>query len=125
MNQSAAGDLPEGFGELNPYASVWALATEGERNRARRHSSMRELEAFYQTMLPHMERIIAFLNDRNLHGLNAPEQNLLAMAKSFMEVAISVELFREPDPADAFPADRYRIEEISLVDQAKRGADNE
>lgn len=103
--------LPPGFEGLSVHTPRWALPTEAARNLARRTASMEELESFYQAMLPQMERIIAFLNGRELSALDGPEQDLLALAKSFMEAAISVELFREPDPADAFPGDRYRIEE--------------
>jgi hypothetical protein len=103
--------LPPGFEDLDQLAAKWARPTEVERNTARRTSSMAELESVYATLLPRMPAIVAALNQRRLPDLDPAERSLLWMALSFMEVAHSVELFKEPDPSDAFPAGRYAIRE--------------
>ena len=103
--------IPTAFSSLEPFVEKWALPSEAERNRERRLSPMADLEAFYNTILPQMRAIISHLNAFALEEMPEPEKRLLDMAKSFMEVAIAVEMFKEPDETGAFPADQYRIQE--------------
>jgi len=114
IDLAALHELSPDFADLGPFSGKWALATEAERNAMRRTTSMRELTAFYDAMLPRMRDIIAHLNMSPLDHLSTPDRLLLNMALSFMEVAMAVEVFKEPDETGAFPADRYHIEESGL-----------
>ena len=52
--------LPSEFAELEPFAAEWCLATERERWAQRMSSSMDELQAFYDAMLPRVPEAIAY-----------------------------------------------------------------
>lgn len=103
-----AASLPAEFADLAPHMA-WALATEGARNARRRAATLAELQAYYNAMLPRMRAVIAHLNTFPLDNLPPPQRNLLYLALSFMEAAMSVEVFKEPDETGAFPPDRYLI----------------
>jgi hypothetical protein len=51
-------ELPEGFAELEPLVP-WSLETEPERSAKRQASSMEELQALYDAVLPRAEEIFA------------------------------------------------------------------
>ena len=51
--------LPAGFAALEPYVDAWAHATNAARLERRMSSSMDEIEAFYNTMLPLIEAALA------------------------------------------------------------------
>ncbi len=106
-----ANPLPQGFADLARFVSAWALPTETERSCKRRSSSMEELRTYYESLLPRMDAIIAHLNQFPLDALPEPEQRLLYLALSFMEVSPAVELFNAPDEPGVFDAARFRIVE--------------
>src|SRR5262249_9935455 len=51
--------LPREFGELEPWAATWCLATEAERWAERMRSSMAELRDFYDAFFPRAGEAIA------------------------------------------------------------------
>jgi len=104
-----SGELPEKFNELERFISEWSLATEQERNRKRRSSSMQEIRSFYDAMLQRMPAISEHLNGFSLHELPQKERRLLDLAFSFMEIAPAVEVYFSPDVPDAIEAERLLI----------------
>lgn len=76
---------------------------------------MASLTAFYEAILPHMRDIISYLNRRSIDDFDAQEKRLLHLAFAFMEVAMAVEVFKEPDESEAFPAERYLVLESRPV----------
>jgi hypothetical protein len=50
--------LPPGFEILDPFAADWALETQDQRYVKRRNTSAEALRAFYDAMLPHIEKIL-------------------------------------------------------------------
>jgi hypothetical protein len=103
-----SNSLPAQFEDLNNF-TIWALPTETERNRKRRTSTMAELQAFYDAILPRMDAIIAYLNQFPLDNMPADAQRLFYMALSLMEVSTAVELLGEPDESGVFDAERFKI----------------
>ncbi|HET9529499.1 MAG TPA: hypothetical protein VFQ92_04055 [Blastocatellia bacterium] len=103
--------LPEQFQDLGPFAAMWSLATESERNRRRRASTMEQLQAFYDAVLPRMDSIITYLNQYSLDDMPEDARRLFYIALSFMEVSPAVELLHEPDEAGVFEAERFKIVE--------------
>ncbi|MEW6105539.1 MAG: hypothetical protein AB1563_04135 [Bacillota bacterium] len=101
--------LPDGFAELEQFVQAWALDSERERNRKRLASSMEEIRRFYETMLRHMEALVAHLGRFTLQDLPQPERRLLHLALSLMEVAPAVETYSSPDVPDAIAAHRLII----------------
>jgi hypothetical protein len=57
----AEHQLPEAFADLAPYLA-WALPTGRERCAKRRSSTMTEINAFYQAMLPRMDEILSYVD---------------------------------------------------------------
>lgn len=110
MSADAAGlKLPEGFAELERFMSDWALGSEQERNHKRLTSSMGEIQLFYDAMLRSMEALLTHLTRFRLLDLPPPEQRLLSLALSLMEVAPAVEVYGTSDVPDAIAASRFLI----------------
>ena len=112
---SADAMLPGGFADLERFAATWCLPTQAERHGQRVSSEMRDLEDFYQTILPRMDAIAEYLNPMPLNELDTTARNLLNLSLSFIEVSLAVELFHAPDDPRGLPHGRYQIIE-SLTD---------
>ena len=91
MNMAAV-TLPEAFAELEPFAG-WALPTEGERYAKRMASTLEEMDAFYQAVLPLVEPMMQHLDGYELGSLDEPEQRLMQLLYSFMTVSWAVEVW--------------------------------
>ena len=90
--------LPSQFDGLASHLS-FALPTAKDRWRHRSSSTMSELQAFYDAMVPHMAAIMAYLQDfpADEQKLEPPVLNLVRLAKAFMDVSVSIELLHSPD----------------------------
>ena len=100
--------LPEPFTHLNCW-SRFALSSEDARMRARLSADMRELTDFYRTMLPEMEKAANYLDQWPLTELPASAKPLLYLTLMFMEAAMSVEFFKEPDVPEALGAEHMAV----------------
>ena len=87
--------LPPGLSDLERFAD-WMLPTSVERNSKRRGSSMDEINALYNALLPRLEEILAYLDQFSLEEMPHDAQRLLFLSLSLAEVSIAVELFHEP-----------------------------
>jgi len=97
--------LPSQFGDLERYAKKWCLATEGERYAERLSSSMVEMQAFYDAMLPRAEEAIAYCDQFALDDMPEDALNLLHLLYSVVTVSFPVEAWgqaRIPDTGAAF-----------------------
>jgi hypothetical protein len=92
--------LPGEFADLEPYAGTWCLATEPERWARRMSSSIDELDAFYDAILPRVEEAIAYCDTFSLDRMPEDAVNLLRMVHSFVIVSFPVELWRQPHVPD-------------------------
>jgi len=106
--------LPEPFQDLEPFVTAWALATETQRNQHRLTSSMTQIQAFYDTLMPRMEAVLSHLSQFPLNRLpeeadSLPEETrrLLYLAFSVAEVATAVELYQQPSVIDGFDPRRF------------------
>ena len=88
--------LPGEFAELEPFAEKWCLATEPERWATRMASSMEEMQAFYDAILPRVPDAIAFCDKFPLDDMPDDARNLLRLVYSFVIVSFPVELWRQP-----------------------------
>jgi hypothetical protein len=98
--------FPAPFAELEPFAA-WALATESQRARKRRGSTMAEIRALYDTVLPRMEAILDYLNPLPLDNMPDDAQRLLHLTLALAEVAPAVELFNQPLVTDGYDPERF------------------
>ena len=85
--------LPKRFSDLEPFME-WSLPTEAQRIAMRLDRSDEELRSFYNAMLPKLDDIAQYLNQFPLDRMPNEAERLLDLAKSFMEVAQSVEYGR-------------------------------
>jgi hypothetical protein len=107
---NTATSLPAEFSDLTDLTNDWALDGMAALNRARLQHSMAEIDTFYQRMLERMDAIMSYLQGLPTSSPLAPmDRNLYQLACAYMEVAPAVELFRDPDVPDGFPAERFVI----------------
>jgi hypothetical protein len=99
--------LPEQFSDLERFIGVWDLATERQRNRKRVASTIEELRAFYNVMLPRMGPIMEYLNQFPLDRMPDDARRLFYLTLSLAEVANAVELFKQPGVIDGFDPERF------------------
>lgn len=102
--------LPAAFAELEPFVG-WALPTEEERYRRRIGSSMADIQAFYDAILPVAAEARDYLDKFELTAMPAEAQRLLWMLFSLINIGYAVEIFGEPQVPDTGSAYMYRIGE--------------
>ena len=88
--------LPERFTDLAPYLA-WSLPTDRERSVKRQSSSMDEISAFYQAMLPRMDEILSYLEQYPPEQISADVKRLFALTLSLAKIAPAVEMYGEPN----------------------------
>ena|SRR6266850_952641 len=98
--------FPTPFADLESFAA-WALATETQRARKRRDSTMAEIQTFYDAILPRMDAILDYLNQLPLDNMPEESQCLLYLTLALAEVAPAVELFNQPLVTDGYDPERF------------------
>ena len=98
--------LPPDFEDLELYAH-WALPDATGRARKRASSPMREIQSFYDAMLPRMDEVMGYLNAYPLNKLSAEAERLMNMVMSLAEIGPAVEFYGEPAVIDGFPTERF------------------
>ena len=98
--------FPEGFEHLEPFAS-WALPTERARHAKKNASSMAEVRAFYDAMLPILPGALDHLNGYALSDLPAPDRRLLDLCLAMVEAAMTIENFGAVSPPFLMPLERF------------------
>ena len=93
----AERQLPEPFQDLEPYLE-WSLATDRERIIKRKTSTIAEITAFYQAMLPRMDAILSYLEQYPLEQVPSDVQRLFWLTLSVAKIAPAVEMYGEPVP---------------------------
>lgn len=101
-----AGTLPEGFADLETWCE-WSLGTMAERSAKRTATSMAEIGAFYEAMLPRMEAVLSFLQQFTPEDPPGEVETLLNLAHSFAEVAPAVECFGQQTVPYGFDVARF------------------
>lgn len=107
-----ADTVDESFQALTPLFSEWALMTESTRWEKRATSSMATLRDFYGRVGPCMPQIAAHLDAFAMGSLPPREKQLLGLALMFMEVAIAVEFFAQPEVPRGFPRQRWLAADV-------------
>ena len=96
----AGSMLPPEFADLEPFAAKWCLATEGERYSVRLASTMDEIQAFYDAMVPRAEEAIAYCDKFPLDDMPDDALNLLYLLYSMIVVSFPVECWGQPRVPD-------------------------
>ena len=92
----AAALLPPEFSDLEPFVADWCLDSEPERYAKRRASSMDEIQAFYDAIMPRAEEAIRYLEKFPLDDLPEDAWRLLKLLYSLILVSFAVEIWRQP-----------------------------
>jgi hypothetical protein len=92
--------LPAEFADLEPFAATWCLATEPERYGQRMASTVDEMQAFYDAMVPRAEAAMAHLEHFPFDSLPEDGVNLLHLLYSMVQVSFPVEVWRQPRVPD-------------------------
>ena len=93
--------LPPEFADLEPYAATWCLPTERQRYAQRLASSMDEMQAFYDALMPRAEDAIAYCDRFPLDDLPSDAERLLHLLYSLVMVSFPVEAWGQPRIPDS------------------------
>lgn len=100
--------LPAGFESLEPFVADWALADAVARMARRQASSIAEIRAFYDAILPLGEQALDYLRPFPLGALPVEAERLLKLMLSLAEIAPAVEWYDSPEVANGYPVSRIR-----------------
>lgn len=103
--------LPSEFADLERFAQRWCLASEHERYARRLASSLDEMRALYDAVLPRVEAAFAYCDRWPLDALPDDARHLLQLLHSFVMVSFPVEVWRSPRIPDVGDADLLRVVE--------------
>ena len=105
--------LPPEFSDLEPFVEEWCLDSEPERYAKRVSSSMDELQAFYDAVMPRAEAAIVYLEKFPLDDLPEDAWRLLKLLYSLILMSFAVEIWRQPKIPDTGTAQfELKIEPI-------------
>jgi hypothetical protein len=99
--------LPDQFRDLEPLAHIWDLPTEVERHAKRLASSITELRALYDALMPGINDVLSYLSEFQLEDLTPEGRNLFNPACSLAEIAPAVELFGQPEVPAGYDSRRF------------------
>ena len=88
--------LPAEFSDLEPFVAGWCLDSEPERYAKRLSSTMDEIQAFYDAMMPRAEAAIQYLEKFPLDELPEDAFRLLKLLYSLILMSFAVEIWRQP-----------------------------
>ncbi len=97
--------LPQGFSDLEPFVTAWALPTRAQRYEARLSKPFDELVRFYDAVAPRAEEAIAYLDRLDINALPEDATRLLHLQYSMILVSYAVNVFKQnriPDSGAAF-----------------------
>jgi len=93
--------LPREFADLEPLAPDWCLAEEPARFAKRLASSMDEMQAFYDALMPRAPAAISYLDRYTLDDMPQDALNLMYLVYSLVTVSFCVECWRAPRVPDS------------------------
>lgn len=92
--------LPDGFADLEPFLEKWARPHFQDRFTVRCESTMDDIRAFYDAMLPRVEAVLEALGDQPLDRLKGPWRRLFDLLMAFAHVGMAVERHGQPRAAN-------------------------
>ncbi len=100
--------LPRGFEALEPFVADWVQPDAPARLAKRQASTIAEIRAFYDTILPLGEKVLAYLRGVPLGDMPADAERLLKLMLALAEVGPAVEWYNDPFVYDGFDIRRTR-----------------
>jgi hypothetical protein len=98
--------LPKGYKDLQQWGD-WSLGTMIERRDRRANSSMEDIQAFYDAVLPRLDAILDHLSATKLDQMDASSEALMNLALTLAEMAPAVEQFFEPTISYGYDVTRF------------------
>lgn len=95
------GLLPDGFADLEPFVSLWAVDGANNRACARDLSTEAERNAFYAVASAALAPALARLDEKSIAEFGEAEQRLMNLMLSLAHVALAVESQGDAEPAHA------------------------
>jgi hypothetical protein len=92
--------LPPEFADLEPFAAKWCLGSERERFAERMSTSMADMQAFYDAIVPRAEDALAYCDKFPLDELPDEVLNLMHLLYSMIMVSFPVECWGQPQTPD-------------------------
>ena len=99
-DQLTPSGLPVEFADLEPFAG-WILESQDARYERRLASSMAEMQALYDTMLPRLPAVIAYCDQFSLDDLPEPAHKLMLLTYSLVQASFPVESWKQPRVPDS------------------------
>jgi hypothetical protein len=88
--------LPAEFADLEPFVAGWCLDSEPERYAKRLGSTMDEIQAFYDAIMPRAEAAMQYLDKLPLGDLPEDAWRLLKLLYSLIVMSFAVEIWKQP-----------------------------
>ncbi len=88
--------LPPEFADLERWVAEWCLDSEPERYAKRLASTMDEIQAFYDAIMPRAEDAIVYLEKLPLDDLPEDAHRLLKLLYSLILMSFPVEIWKQP-----------------------------
>ncbi len=88
--------LPAEFSDLEPFVADWCLDSEPERYAKRLSSTMGEIQAFYDAIMPRAEDAMVYLDRFPLDALPEDAVRLLKLLYSLILMSFAVEVWKQP-----------------------------
>jgi hypothetical protein len=88
--------LPAEFSDLERWVPGWCFDGEPERYAKRLASTMDEIQAFYDAVMPRAEAAIRYLEKFPLNDLPENASQLLKLLYSLVVMSFPVEIWRQP-----------------------------
>ena len=103
--------LPEEFADLEPFAETWSLPKADDRYQRRLASTMEELQAFYDAVVPRAEAAMDYLDRFDLDEMRDQAVHLLWLMSSLSTVSFAVDIFKQPMVPDSGAAYLHWVDE--------------
>jgi hypothetical protein len=89
------------------------VPTDRERVYRRVETPFKEIQDFYDAVLPDFERIVAYLQSRPTVDISEEDANLLNLALSMVEISNAVEVYEQGQVVDGDDLRKY----VSSIDK--------
>ncbi len=95
MTAAEAGIFPPEFADLEPFAE-WSIEKDHDRYQKRLASSMPEMQAFYDALVPRAPATMEYLDQFDLKELPDNALRLLWLLYSLITISFAVDIFKQP-----------------------------
>lgn len=98
--KTEAGIFPPEFADLEPFAE-WSIEKDHDRYQKRLASSMPEMQALYDALVPRAPAAMEYLDQFDLKDLPDSAVRLLWLLYALTNVGFAVDIFKQPKIPDS------------------------